>query len=187
MPTYYLAWRRSISDAELGDPDKVFPEERFYALGGLPIDTIFETLICEAGKNGVISPAKCVKTFRRHAAEVLVAPAPPVECVIAIAKRFHGRVPMAVASSGLRDHITSGLSRIGALGIFDAVVTGDDPEVLNGKPAPDIFLTAARRIKVSPDQCVGLEDSGPGLEAIMAAGYAYGCDVRKLRMYPRNL
>ena len=51
---------------------------------------------------------------------------------------------------------------------FDAVVTGDT--VPNGKPAPDIFLIAAERLGVNPDECMGVEDSFNGVRAVKAAG-----------------
>lgn len=51
---------------------------------------------------------------------------------------------------------------------FEAVVTGD--EVREGKPAPDIFLLAAQRLALSPEQCLVLEDSEPGAHAALAAG-----------------
>ena len=50
---------------------------------------------------------------------------------------------------------------------FDAIVTGD--EVKRGKPAPDIFLLAAQRLALSPEQCLVLEDSEAGARAALAA------------------
>ena len=53
---------------------------------------------------------------------------------------------------------------------FDVVVTGDDPHLKNGKPAPDIFLLAAERLNVDPMHCIAFEDSPNGVEAAHAAG-----------------
>jgi len=56
------------------------------------------------------------------------------------------------------------------LAIFRAAVCGDDPRVARAKPAPDIFLTAARDLGAAPESCVVFEDSPFGVEAARAAG-----------------
>jgi HAD superfamily hydrolase (TIGR01509 family) len=60
------------------------------------------------------------------------------------------------------------LGRHGVFGRFDAIVTRS--EVAAGKPAPDIYVETARRLGVSPDACLALEDSVHGCEAALAAG-----------------
>jgi pseudouridine-5'-monophosphatase len=54
--------------------------------------------------------------------------------------------------------------------IFRAIVCGDHPRVVRGKPAPDIFLVAAAELGARPDQCVVFEDSPNGVAAAIAAG-----------------
>lgn len=75
---------------------------------------------------------------------------------------------LALATSGMREHVDVSLAESGLEGLFDAEVTGD--QVQRGKPAPDLFLLAAQQLGVSPAVCVVLEDAPLGVEAAKAAG-----------------
>jgi HAD superfamily hydrolase (TIGR01509 family) len=74
----------------------------------------------------------------------------------------------AVASSGARPYVNAVLQAIGLTGRFRVIVTGDD--VVNGKPAPDVFLAAARAVHIDPPGCLVLEDAPSGVQAAKAAG-----------------
>jgi HAD superfamily hydrolase (TIGR01509 family) len=82
-----------------------------------------------------------------------------------------------VASGGTEKIIGMVLEKIGVRHLFDAIVTSE--MVKNQKPAPDIFLEAARRIGVDPKFCRGYEDTDLGMTAIRAAGMD-AVDVREL-------
>lgn len=77
-------------------------------------------------------------------------------------------VPMAVASSSPRDRLDHTLAVSGLRDLFAVVVAGD--EIEHGKPAPDIFLSAAERLDVEPTECVIVEDSPTGVRAALASG-----------------
>lgn len=77
-------------------------------------------------------------------------------------------IPAAVASSAPARWVGGAVERIGVRPLFAAVVTGD--EVARRKPAPDVYLEAARRLDVDPGRTVAIEDSGPGITAALAAG-----------------
>jgi HAD superfamily hydrolase (TIGR01509 family) len=77
-------------------------------------------------------------------------------------------LPTAVVTSTGRTTADRHLQQAGLLGRFKTIVTGDD--VNHGKPAPDIYLEAARRLGVAPERCIALEDSHNGLRAAHAAG-----------------
>ena len=77
-------------------------------------------------------------------------------------------VTLAVATSGPREKVDTSLRLTGLDTRFGVVVSGDD--VPRGKPAPDVFIEAARRCGVKPETCVGIEDTFPGLKAVRAAG-----------------
>jgi len=75
-------------------------------------------------------------------------------------------IPKAVATSTRLEGAQKSLGDL--LPRFHALVTGD--QVLHGKPAPDIFLAAAERLRVPPSQCLALEDSEYGIRSAAAAG-----------------
>lgn len=80
----------------------------------------------------------------------------------------HHGVPMALASNSPRANIESKISHHqGWKETFSAIIGGD--EVTMGKPSPEIFLEAAKRLKVEPPSCLVIEDSVPGVEAGKAA------------------
>lgn len=76
----------------------------------------------------------------------------------------------AVASSSRRASILRALEALNIAGQFDSTAGGD--EVPRAKPAPDVYLLAARRLGVAPNACVALEDSHNGVRAAKAAGMA---------------
>lgn len=75
---------------------------------------------------------------------------------------------LAVATSAGRATAETHLAKAGLLDRFDAVATRDD--VLRAKPHPDVYLEAARRLGVAPEDCIAFEDSNVGLAAAHAAG-----------------
>ena len=108
-----------------------------------------------------------------HAAIPLIA---EVRFVADVARKWHGKVPMSVASNGVRANVEATLVGTKLRSLFEYVVTADDVE--RGKPAPDVYLEAARRMQVDPARCVVFEDSDEGLEAARRAGMR-GIDIRK--------
>ena len=77
-------------------------------------------------------------------------------------------IPVAIASSAPARWVVGAVERLGLRPLFGAVVTGD--EVAHRKPAPDVYLEAARRLGADPARSFAIEDSGPGLAAARAAG-----------------
>ena len=91
--------------------------------------------------------------------------------VLEIAMGMRGIKPLAIASGGHREPVEATLKAIGILEMFEAVVCAEDYE--RGKPFPDPFLEAARRIGVPAEDCLVFEDSPTGIEAAKAAGMHY--------------
>lgn len=160
MPLHYKAWVVS-----LGEFGVEFPEALFYEMAGIPTPRIIELLNQRHGHQmPVIETAEKKDALFETMLPLVTAITPVVEVV----HRYAGKLPMAVASGGSRMLVKRTLESLGLQGFFQSVVTADD--VKNGKPAPDIFLEAARQIGVEPQLCVGFEDAELGLQAITAAG-----------------
>jgi beta-phosphoglucomutase family hydrolase len=77
-------------------------------------------------------------------------------------------IPMALATSAPKPNVTHTLAELDLTGAFAIIVRGD--EVARGKPAPDVFIEAARRLGVDPADCLVFEDAPMGIEAAQAAG-----------------
>ncbi|MFM7425861.1 MAG: HAD family hydrolase [Elainella sp.] len=118
-----------------------------------------------------------VITARQAHYRTLIHTIQEIEAVAEIVRSHSGRVPMAVASGGERVVLEATLETIKLREFFDVIVSIDD--VAQGKPAPDIFLLAAQRLQVSPQDCIVYEDSEGGLEAARRTGMRW-IDVRVL-------
>ncbi|MFK3817740.1 HAD family hydrolase [Pseudomonas sp. NPDC089407] len=116
----------------------------------------------------ILDRDKVVATMRNHYHENLDAFLAEITVISDIARRFSGRLPMAVASGGPREIVTRSLYALGLTPLFQTIVTFDD--VLKAKPAPDLFLRAAVELGVEPRQCLVFEDSPQGIQAAHAAG-----------------
>jgi len=77
-------------------------------------------------------------------------------------------VPLGLASASLRPWVDATLKGLGLDGSFQVVVSAS--EVDNGKPAPDIYLAAARSLAMPPATCIAVEDTATGVSAAKAAG-----------------
>ena len=169
MPLHWRAWQ--VISARHG---LHFPEDRFYSFGGVPSRDILKLLSVEQGR-----PLDHLAVAHEKESEFLplIAQVEPINAVVGVAREHHGKIPMAVASGGTRKVITQVLTHLGIVHLFQAIVTSED--VTNQKPAPDIFLEAARRIGVEPQFCRAYEDTDLGMEAIRSAGM-HAVDVRHM-------
>jgi beta-phosphoglucomutase family hydrolase len=168
MPLHWRAWSLITQRHGLH-----FPEDRFYSLGGVPSRDILKMLAEEQGRS---FDHIAVAHEKEEAYLPLMAEVEPIHAVVEIAKEHHGKIPMAVASGGTQKIICQVLEHLKIRDLFTAVVTSE--MVQNQKPAPDIFLEAARRIGVDPKSCRAYEDTDLGLTAIRAAGME-AVDVRQ--------
>lgn len=103
------------------------------------------------------------KYFREH---LRLEPLPGIDALLGAL--VAAGVPRGVASSASAEWVVQALDGLGLKPSFTTIVTGD--QVRLGKPAPDVYLEASRRLKIAADRCIAIEDSGPGLAAARAAG-----------------
>jgi beta-phosphoglucomutase family hydrolase len=170
MPMHWRAWQIIARRHRLQ-----FPEDRFYSLGGVPSRDILRML---SEEQGVALDPLAVALEKEREYRPMIAQVEPIHTVVEVARENHGKLPMAVASGGVRHIIEEVLRHLGIIELFTAVVTSED--VKNQKPAPDIFIEAARRIGVEPRFCRAYEDTDLGMQAIRDAGME-AVDVRSLR------
>jgi beta-phosphoglucomutase-like phosphatase (HAD superfamily) len=170
MPLHWRAWSLVTQRHGLH-----FAEDRFYSLGGVPSRDILKMLAEEQGRS---LDHIAVAHEKEEAYLPLMAQVEPIHAVVEIAKANFGKIPMAVASGGTQPIIVSVLEHLKIRHLFGAVVTSE--MVTNQKPAPDIFLEAARRIGVDPKFCRAYEDTDLGMQAIRSAGME-AVDVRTMR------
>ena len=171
MPAHYKAWL-----ALLGRFNIPFPEPRFYAMGGMPTASIIRVLAAEVGV--VVTDVDAMVLEKERTFLTYLDAVTRIEPVLVIAAAYRGKLPIAVASGGYRDTITRTLDRLNIRDWFDAMVTAEDTP--RHKPEPDVFLEAARRLKVTAAGCVVFEDTDIGLEAARRAGMV-PVDVRPWR------
>ncbi|MSU61836.1 MAG: HAD family hydrolase [Pedosphaera sp.] len=169
MPLHWQAWQTVTRRYKLN-----FSEARFYSLGGVPSRDILRMLGEEQGV--ALDPLTAAKE-KESAYLPMLPQVREIQIVSNIAREQHGKIPLAVASGGMKHIIEQVLVHLGLRPLFDAVVTSED--VQRQKPAPDIFLEAARRIGVPPENCRAYEDTDLGMDSIRAAGME-AVDVREL-------
>jgi beta-phosphoglucomutase family hydrolase len=174
MPLHWRAWQAVISRHGLD-----FTEERFYSLGGIPSRDIIQALSRE---QGITLDHLAIAREKEETYLPLVAQVEPINAIVGIVRENHGLRPMAVASGGTHRVIERVLEHLGIRQFFKAVVTSED--VTHQKPAPDIFLEAARRLALPPETCLAYEDTDLGMQAIKAAGMA-ALDVRDFIEFDR--
>ena len=147
---------RTVSDAEI--VDRMFGRRTYDIL----ID-VFE-----------LTPAEAMDLIADGIADKAaeIAAGPPLREIPGAPAFVHAAIadgiPCALASSASRVNIGLALDAIGLAGVFGVIV--DERQVERGKPAPDPYLVAARRLGADPRDCVVFEDTAPGIEAGRRAG-----------------
>jgi len=169
MPLHFKGWQNACARYNMK-----IESEFLKAQMGTPGWIIADELIKLNGQEGKVTVEQImeskVEEFRN--VQHLV---PPVVPVVEIAKKYFGRLPMAVGTGGHREAVLRTLSVIGMTEYFDIVVTAND--VANHKPHPETFLRCAELMGVDPAYIEVFEDGDLGIEAAKRAGMI-ATDVR---------
>ena len=169
MPIHFKAW--SITTEKYG---LIFPEDRFYALGGVSPFEVLRILSSEQDKKIDFEE---VTQEKESLYMQLISEAKEIPEVMEIVRSNFEKIPMAVASGGTSETVIGILNHCSIKHYFDVIVTSEDVE--NPKPAPDTFLEAARRMNITPEKCRAYEDADMGIKAIIAARMDV-VDIRKI-------
>ena len=162
-PLYKMAWQRASAD--LGYE---LDNESYAKLVGRPTAACEEALRAQFGPEFPLDRfrARWPELWQAGVAEAGIVAKPGLFELLAFLDQRG--LPLALATSSEAEYTDFSLQSAGLAGRFAVVVTGD--QVAQGKPAPDIYLEAAARLRTKPDLCLALEDSEAGILAASGAG-----------------
>jgi HAD superfamily hydrolase (TIGR01509 family) len=160
MALHLVSWQQAVREAG-GE----FPEDLFWAWGGIPLPRTVEMLNERFGYT--LSPPEVVHRKEQLYLEMLDR-VTPIASVVEHIHAQRGHLPLAIVSGSPRLTIESTLTTLGLLDCFDTVVGAED--YTRGKPDPEPFLVAAERLHVDPKDCLVFEDADAGIASATAAG-----------------
>lgn len=163
MPIHFTAWNNALKLYDLS-----LTLEQHHGWAGRPTREIVK-LLSELHKKEL--PIEEI-LLHKHGHYVKSLPqvkgiVPVIEIVAAV----HGKIPMAVVSGSRRGAIEAALDHLKMAHYFQHIVGAED--YVNGKPAPDCFLIAAKLLNVEPKDCLVFEDAELGIQSAKAAGMEY--------------
>jgi HAD superfamily hydrolase (TIGR01509 family) len=160
---YHLTWRSAAQ--EMGYP---LDDDTLHATAGRTFPDCYKLLRQQLGDSFPLAEFQALWPvhWHRYVAGQGIPQKPGLAALLELLEAR--RIPKAVATSTSCNEALFTLRAGGIAGHFTTVVSGD--QIQNGKPAPDIYLEAARRLGVEPARCLALEDSEAGVLAGAAAG-----------------
>jgi HAD superfamily hydrolase (TIGR01509 family) len=165
MPVHFIAWEGALRSAGLREP---LDEDYFYSLGGMPTEKVAELMGLRYGLK--LDPLRVTHEKEQLYLETLSQGVILIEPVVAFARQIAAGHPRAIVTGGAPVIAHPAIAAAGLAELFGIVITPEDVPHGRGKPAPDMFLLAARRMGVAPERCLVFEDAIPGIEGALAAG-----------------
>jgi HAD superfamily hydrolase (TIGR01509 family) len=175
MQQHIRAWELAFTDLQ-----ETYREDFFLSARGMQEKEIIDVYNHTYGTR--LDPEVVVQTKHHHLRQMINS-ITPIRSVVDVVLKNRGKLPMAVVSGGTQANVEVELEVIHIKEYFKAILTADDP--IPPKPAPDLFIEAARQMGVPPHQCLVFEDGELGLEGAQKAGMQT-IDVRELPREPAD-
>lgn len=158
----FVAWQKLFSfyNKELSFSDYL------PLLGIKSAQVVKEFLPVENAEEVQFALTKKLVFFHEYISDNGIYPVPFADVFLKQIKRYN--IPVALATSSRRGKMEMVMEKLNLLIYFDTVVTGGD--VKKGKPSPDIFLKAAEKLDMIPENCIVFEDAANGVKAAKNAG-----------------
>lgn len=160
MPVHFLAYKHILSDFGID-----FTPGLFATLAGVPAIETIQKLNEQFGTN--MNPEETGQLKEREY-EKMMHKMKPVEPVVALVKKYYGKLPMSVGTGGYHRLAWKTLEILELKDYFDILVSSEDVE--NAKPHPETFLKCAQKMGVDPKYCQVFEDGELGMQAAVSAG-----------------
>ena len=166
MCLHYAAWLHAIGRQHQGAVD--WPWETFCTMGGMSIEDTVDVL--QQRLHTRLDIPRIIADTDAYLERNIDQVEPCADALALAQQAAAAGIKLAVASGGFRWRVERTLRAIHATELFPVVVASED--VTHVKPAPDLFLLAARKLGISPGDCLVIEDSPKGRDAATAAGMA---------------
>lgn len=160
MPVHFWAYKNCLIEYGID-----FTPELFATLAGIPAVGTIKKL---NELFGTKMNAEEVGHFKEAEYEKIMHKMKPINPVVELVKKYHGKMPMAVGTGGYNRLAWKTMNILGLDKYFDILVSFD--EVTNPKPHPETFLKCAERMGIEPVVCEVFEDGDLGIQAAKSAG-----------------
>ncbi len=176
MPAHLAAWQATAERF-----DFPFCQEWLHSLGGMPS---FKIVVEINNLHGLSLDPQTVAKFKMETFAAMELQGEVISCTNIVLEEYLGLKKIAVGTGSQRESAMRLLSHSGLLDKLDVVVTASD--VVNHKPFPDTFLTAAEQLGLDASECLVFEDTELGKRAAHAAGMdCVMVDGEELIFYPK--
>ncbi|MDF3129545.1 HAD family phosphatase [Kiritimatiellaeota bacterium B1221] len=162
MGAHYRSWEAILRDQKVQAP---LAYDHFCTWGGMAGHLVAREICSHLEIDH--DPEELARLKRKHFLDQ-THDHPLITPITDFARKVAKTHPVAVVSGGNRQTVEQTLFNAGLRDLFSVVVTPED--VVHGKPAPDMYLLAAEKLGVKPEDCLVLEDGPPGIEAATSAG-----------------